>query len=848
MKKKNGSAARGTAGTVLSISVLVAVAVLLVFSVSLVRTKLLQNASNLGMALVQSFAVEEELNIAALERTAMLASQYVEEIDANGGTAQEIQECLSSYLIKLTDTMGEGIVDPYVVINGSIIAANPWEGDGTYDYADTQWYQQALAAEGQVVCGDVYEDAITGQRIFTISRALAQPGDVFAMDVYIQNKSIQSTESILPEHCSYYLCDQDGALLYCVTDWDSDDEQLQRYADYLMERIRDGSLSAYDATYEDEAGVVRGAYYQQLSNGWTVIMTIPLNSILMGEQNIVVYALVAVSVVLFLALSVLILRDALKNRRMKKADDTIHILGDSFYAIFRVNFQEGVYEGIKIYEDLQDELPRSGDYCLILQAMCRLVKSSTYQEFQQSFSLESIRQRVAMGISDYGGDFQRRFGDDYRWVNIRSLYDAKVAPDEVILCFRDVDTEKRQELQHTIILQEALDAAKKGTKAKSDFFSRMSHDMRTPLGAIIGCCKLARKSYEAGESDKVDDYIRKIDFAGNQLLALINDILELSRTEAGKATVEESSFDLRELLDQIASLFRDRAQEEHKSFEVSLDLKDSRVVGDHKKVSQILNNLISNAVKYTNPGDSIRLEARQFAFQTYNKYQIIVEDTGIGMSESFKEHLFDPYSRETTFSAHATVGTGLGMPIVKSLVQQLSGEISVESTLGKGSRFTVTIPLRSDAESAAEPERQTGQEPEEVFDWTGRRILVAEDNELNREIITELLEQLGASVLPAVNGLEAVQLFAGTQPYSVDAILMDMQMPEMDGCQAASAIRALDRADAGWVPIIAVTANVFAEDIDKTTKAGMNGHVSKPIDIAVLTRTVQKLVKERGGG
>lgn len=826
---------------VLNIILLVVVAALLVFIVVLVRNKLLQNAQSLGNALVHSYAVEEEMSINSLEREVELVSQYVDELSGDGGGFDAIQSWLSGHFSKLIQTLGPGMVDFYAVVDGQIVAANPWEGDETYQYQDTDWYRQAVKAGGDVVCGEVYDDAVTGQRIFTISKALNDHGDVFAMDVYVQNPAFHNTAQTLPEDCSYYLCDSSGTLLYSVTEWEASAQTLQSYADYMLAGIADGSLLAYDASFEDMEGVTRGVYYQTMENGWTVMMTVPINSILMGERNTVVYVIAATAAVTFLALAFMSVRDAVRSRRMKRADDTAHMLGDSFYAIYRVNFVDGTYETFKTYDNLQSDIPRCGAYSQLLEAICSVVRPRTFRLFEESFSLESIRQRVAQGIGDHGGDYQRRFGDTYRWVNIRTLYNPELIRDEVILCFRDVDAEKRRELQHTIILQEALDEARKSTKAKAEFFSRMSHDMRTPLNAIIGCCSLAEKSHAANDKGKVWEYIKKIEFSGNQLLGLINDILELSRMEAGKNNLDQRELDLGQLLTNIADIFRDQTQEEGKTLEVSLDFRESNVVGDEKKISQIVNNLLSNAVKYSNPGDTIRLEARQFDFQEHSKYQIVVEDTGIGMSPSFLEHLFDPYSRETAFSSHPTVGTGLGMAIVKSLVQQMSGEISVDSTLGKGSRFTVTLPLKTirKQETAKPGEPELEAVP---FEWTKRRVLLAEDNALNREIAAEILRQLGAQVLTAVNGAEAVRIFRAEAPYSIDVILMDMQMPEMDGCQAAAAIRRLDRPDAAGVPMIAVTANAFAEDIDRTTKAGMNDHISKPIDPAMLRKTMEKLI------
>lgn len=829
-----------SSNTALSILMLVLVAVLLTFSIFLVRTKLLENTQDLGMALAQSYAVEEEMHLDNFRRTINLAAEYVNEIDSEAGNSDEIQHWLSEYFAKLTALQGKSMVDPYAVIDGEIVAANPWDGDADYDYQTTDWYRNALEADGEVVFSDVYTDAITGAPVFTISKALERGGDVLAMDVYIRNQGLHNTAQALPEDSSYYLCDAAGTMLYSVTQWDADEETLQTYVDYLLAGIQDGSLSAYDASFEDMEGVERGAYYSVMSNGWTVIMTIPIRDILLGDRNAAANVLAGVGVLLFVVLTAMVIRDLQQNKRIKKAGNTIRILSDSFYAVYRVNFREGTYEAIKMSRDLEPQMPRTGGYDFLLATVKQVVESGTYQEFELSFSLESIRQRVSEHIADYGGDYRRRFGEIYKWVNIRTLYDEKLAPDEVILCFRDVDIEKRQQLQHTIILQEALEAAKKSTKAKSDFFSSMSHDMRTPLNAIIGFSQLAQKNRD--DSEKVQDYMQKIEFSGKQLLALINDILELSKMEAGKNALNNKRFDLKKYVEEAADIFREQAEHQGKHFSAELDIRNEIVVGDEFKIGQILNNLLSNSLKYSNPGAEIRLEIRQFDFQRHSKYQIVVEDTGIGMSEHFLEHLFDPYSRETCFSSAATVGTGLGMPIVKSLVQQMSGEISVESTLGKGSRFTVTLPLEAVAvEEDAQEKRK--EEQEAPFQLAGRKILLAEDNELNMEIATEILSMNGVEVLQAVNGAEAVRIFQRAAPYSIDAILMDMQMPEMDGCEAARAIRALDKPDAATVPIIAVTANAFAEDIDKTTKAGMNGHISKPIDVALLYQALEKCIK-----
>lgn len=834
------SGKRGSINTVLSILLMVACVSMLIFGVILVRAKLLQNTQDLGMSLAESYAAEEELQVTTFRNFLELGSQYVEELNSSGADTEEIQTWLHSYFAKITAIVGENVMDPYAVIDGVIVAANPWEADDSYDYQGTDWYRQALEADGEVIFTDAYIDVITGSPVITAARKFEGSDDVLAMDIFPRNFHERAESKSLPEDGSLYLCDSKGTLLYSSTKWDASDEELQYFTDELFKGIQDGSLLAYDASFRDPDGVQRGAYYYEMSNGWTVILTIPFQTVLMGERNLPVMTMVGISALVIVAMLVMVIRDLVNSRRIRQADTTIHILSDSFYAIYRVNYKTGVYEAIKTSPDVADALSKTGDYQRLLSTVGTLVDPETFQEFSLAFSLESIRQRVAAKIPDYGGDYQRRFGDVYKWVNIRTLYDGSRAPDEVILCFREVDLEKRLQLQHMNILQEALETAKKSTKAKNVFFSNMSHDMRTPLNAIIGLSELAQRDRD--DREKVDGYMRKIAFSGKQMLSLVNDILELSRLESGRHTLDCRPFNLRQCVEDLTAVFQDMARKDDRDFSVKMELTDAVVEGDPYKLGQILNNLLSNAFKYSESGDRVELTVKQFDFQQHSKYQFTVEDTGIGMSEQFLEHIFDPYARETRFASQSITGTGLGMPIVKSLVQQMSGEIAVESALGEGSRFTVTLPM--EVVRGAEPEEARPEAGAEApVDLTGKRVLLAEDNELNREIAVEILAMNGMEAVQAGNGAEAVEAFQKSPLYSIHAILMDMQMPVMDGCTAARAIRALDRPDAAGVPIIAATANAFAEDIAKTTEAGMNGHISKPIDFAVLNRTLARLIK-----
>lgn len=367
----------------------------------------------------------------------------------------------------------------------------------------------------------------------------------------------------------------------------------------------------------------------------------------------------------------------------------------------------------------------------------------------------------------------------------------------------------------------------------------MSHEMRTPLNAIIGFSKLALESRDI--PDKVIGYIKKILFSGQNMLSLTNDVLELSRLESGHQHLDYKDFDIEACIQNIAGTFEVKAVEDQKKFKVNMDIKHKFIRGDEVKIVQILNNLISNAFKYSESGDSVILEVKELEYMQYYKMQFIVKDSGIGMSETFLNHLFEPYARETHFTARATVGTGLGMPIVKNLVEQMSGEIEVESKLKVGTKICVRLPFDVAAEKNKDESIKKEIEADNIL--KGKKVLLAEDNELNREIATEILEIHDMEVISAENGKEAVDIFQSSAPYTFDLILMDMQMPVMDGCEASKRIRSLDRDDAQKIPIIAVTANAFSEDISRVLRSGMNAHIAKPIDFNILQDVLKEQLK-----
>ena len=517
-------------------------------------------------------------------------------------------------------------------------------------------------------------------------------------------------------------------------------------------------MEDYDAYIIDQDGGQRSIYHSTMSNGWTSLVTVPYDTILRElRQASVIFCLIF----LFCLLSVgfLTWRELLLSAQMERVNETAAVLGNSCYALYRVDVFQDTYEIIKGSDYVKERLPKTGRYEDLTRVVSEVIEEGACQEYLDSFSAVSLQKLSGQGVREFGGDFLRRFGQEYRWVNVEILFDEILAQGEGVLCFREVEQEKRRQLEERKLLEDALASSRQSEKAKQAFFSNMSHDMRTPLNGIIGLTEVAKKHVE--EPEQIRDYLEKITASGRQLLGLINDILDMSRLEQGKVVLDDRQFDLKDCIEECAAPFRVQAGEEGKDFRVTCRLERPVVLGDPFRLSQIMNNLLSNAFKFTQRGDSIGVEVCQLDFQGRAKYRIVVRDTGLGMSREFLPQIFEPYARETRFSPGQVVGTGLGMPIVKSLVTQMSGQIQVESTLGEGTVFTVELPFQSVGRESGPTADQASAEPVSL---EGKHILLAEDNAVNMEIAAELLAMHGMKVTQAWDGREAVEAFTASLP------------------------------------------------------------------------------------
>ena len=398
------------------------------------------------------------------------------------------------------------------------------------------------------------------------------------------------------------------------------------------------------------------------------------------------------------------------------------------------------------------------------------------------------------------------------------------------------------------VATEALQTAEHANKAKTDFLSNMSHDIRTPMNAIIGITSLIR--HDAGNKAKVIEYADKIDISSQHLLGIINDVLDMSKIEAGKTVFKYSDFSILDFVQELDTIFHSQIYEKKQTLTIIKEnIRHEWVNGDQVHLMQIFSNLLSNAVKYTQEGGKIQffVEECETKSSVYAKYRFLVSDNGMGMSADFKDTIFDAFTRAESSLTNKIQGTGLGMAITKNLVEAMGGTIDVESELGQGSCFEVLLDLKiaEDRTVALAAQEETDEQDGNILQ--GMRFLCAEDNELNAEILTELLKIEGAECTICENGEEILKAFEQSAPGDYDMILMDVQMPVMNGYEATKAIRKSSHKLAKTIPIIAMTANAFSEDIQHSLAAGMNAHVSKPVEMKVLEKTIRS-IKSGGGG
>lgn len=522
----------------------------------------------------------------------------------------------------------------------------------------------------------------------------------------------------------------------------------------------------------------------------------------------------------------------------------------AYQMLIAVNLTQNTYHMVEYDSFDTREAAESGTFDELISVGKSTMAPEFQEEFERRFSRQSLLDAFARGENTVSMEL-RQMGDDgrYHWNSTQVVRVNNLATDDIleITMTKNIDEERRQqeenlkrERKSKELLEEALQKAEKASKAKSDFLSRMSHDIRTPMNAIIGMTELAQ--LHINDEARLVGYLKQIQASSAHLLGLINEVLDVSKIESGKAELAESEFDLLELAQDAASMVQLSVQAKAQSFTFEADSGLHRLVsGDKQRLRQVLVNILDNSSKYTAPNGHIRFSLDEMKKEEFHigTYRFIVEDDGIGMKPEFLEHIFEPFSRAEDTSLGSVSGTGLGMTIVQNILTLMGGGIQIESEYGRGSRFTITLCLnKKDSAESELSETKTRNESVE-----GLKVLLAEDNTLNQQIASEMLKYLGVQVELAENGLQAVNAILNHPPFYYDMVFMDIQMPVMDGYEATRRIRETGLTGIDELPIVAMTADAFAEDIKKSRLAGMNGHLSKPISMEQLHNTLMHCVQ-----
>ncbi len=537
-----------------------------------------------------------------------------------------------------------------------------------------------------------------------------------------------------------------------------------------------------------------------------------------------------------------------KEQLLEWNQEILGALNNIFYAIYRVEFQSGIVRAVRLQKDMYDNLAdidKDISYEDFLEIVIKkYFHPDDYLRYLKEMTIEHFEAILAGGENRFGGEYRRKRKDGYKWVGCSIfMWEQENGKDGAILAFQDINKQKQQEEKQKDALWEAYVSAKNANHAKSEFLSKMSHDIRTPLNAIIGMTTLLRKN--ADNAEKVKEYVEKVEISGKLLLELVNEVLDMSKIESGKLELDRESFRISEFCRSIDTIVGPSMESKRQKFEVICkDLKHDYVIGDMGRLQQVFINILSNANKYTPEGGSITvtIEEKELYQTGSSRYEIRFEDNGIGMEESFVNQIFEPFTRADDSRISQISGTGLGMAITQSIVQVMNGTIEVKSQVSQGTCVTIAIDMElQKKEEIREGSDQKESEGQDLPQFAGKKILLAEDNPINREMAQEILEMAGIIVDTARDGKEAVDKFASSPAGYYDLILMDVKMPVMDGHEAAKAIRKLDRTDA-VIPIFAITANAFVEDVTMAKGAGMNEHITKPINLKILMQTMKKYI------
>ena len=565
-------------------------------------------------------------------------------------------------------------------------------------------------------------------------------------------------------------------------------------------------------------------------------------------RNVVCLSYILIAIVIFtLFRTVRIHMEQESIMREQKRLQIINALGQVYSIILLLNIKKNMLEVIKFSDGVGHNIRKEDLSNALRKEYIENMIAPSFQKNYMAFTDISTMESRLKEHDSISCISQTIKGAWMRSMIVPQKCDEKGNLSTVLLAISDVTEEKEHELEQDRILRNALSSAEHANRAKTAFLNNMSHDIRTPMNAIIGFTSLAAEHLD--DREIIRDYLEKISTSGKHLLSLINDVLDMSRIESGSVKIEKTNVYLPDVLEDLKTIILESVHAKQQKLLIKQqDVVHEDIITDKLRLTQVLLNIISNAVKFTPVGGTIHILVEEKASQKagYAVYSFCIKDNGIGMSKEFQEHVFDSFARERTVTESGITGTGLGMAITKNIVDLMGGTIHLTSKQGEGSEFIVTLECELADKTVQDKQSSCPKAEKKHLDYSGKKVLLVEDNELNREIATEILKSLGLKVDYAADGMEAVEIMSSEAGNQYDMIFMDIQMPKMDGYTATREIRTLNDSKKANIPIIAMTANAFDEDRKKAIKAGMNGHIAKPIDVNVILQNLDRIFGQKG--
>lgn len=819
-----------------------------VLCMEVLRGALLENTNQMGLTLVENYSSAEESHIRACESILTLGVNYIEERERSQVSMDELREGLYPFMSGLTEMYGPENIQVYGKAAGSptLISNNPGiEALLDFDVSSQEYYRGAMAANGEIYISPVYKDELTGLPVVTMCKAVPETGSFLAIDLMFSCFELNNAKLTLPQDAAYYLLDREGTLLYYKAFSDYTYEGYQRAVDDYKENMeRKGGEEVLENVRALD-GVIRNVYFHYMENGWTAILTIPKEEILSGTEvfRYIFILIAALGIALVAFLTVREYRREMQNQQLKEERDrmadrnrvyqnAMNGTARAYRVIYYIDLEKVEYEVLYAQDG-----ERSDRRFTESRFQSELIAESDREGLREFLDLEHIRK--GLRTAEHMECQYRRLcgGGRYEWcsavITVAETRDGQ--PTAVTLAIRSIDEIIHKEEKQREMLALAAERAEAANHAKSDFLSRMSHDIRTPMNAILGMTAVACMHID--EKERVLDALGKITVSGKHLLGLINEVLDMSRIESGQVSLSEGAFNLSDTIGSILTVLHSQIEAKGLTLHANIAwLEHEDVIGDEQRLQQIFMNILGNAIKFTPRGGTlgVHIKEKPSGIPGSGRYEFTFSDTGIGMDPEYVRRIFEPFSRAEDSRIGKIEGTGLGMAIALNIARMMNGDIQVKSAPGRGSEFTVRVYLKLDDVA-----------PEDMEALAALPVLVVDDEELACECACDMLNSLGMDAEYVLDGESAVRRVVEARDAASDisVVILDWQMPGKDGVQTAREIR---EAVGEEIPIIVLSAYDWSEIEAEAQSVGINAFIEKPLFKSRLTRVLKEVLGAGG--